>query len=109
SGYQFESSTPAAERTEADTWWNLGHMAPGEAKTITVRGRTTGQGPVMSCASADFTQVACLTTNVVSPKLEVQAFAPAEAVPCDEIPLRFVVKNTGSGRASNVRVTPELP
>lgn len=109
SGYAFASATPPAERSGEILTWKLGHLAPGEAREIVIRGRGTTTGSLRECASVAWTPLVCVTTDVVSAALELQKFAPAEVVHCDEIPLRFVVRNPGTGEARNVKVTDQLP
>src|SRR5690606_32764837 len=51
----------------------------------------------------------CVATQVVQPSLIVTKSAPAEVLACDQIPIKIVVTNNGTGAASNVKITDNLP
>lgn len=89
--------------------WNLGTMKPGDSRTVRVFGKTTGREPFTSCASATYNSAVCLTSPIVEPALRVTASAPAEVTPCDPIPVRITVTNTGTGAVRDVRVNYPLP
>jgi uncharacterized membrane protein len=89
--------------------WNLGDLKPGESRTIHVVGKTTGTEPFTSCASATYNSTLCLTAPIVSPALQLTLSAPSEATPCDNIPLKLTVTNTGTGTAHDVHLAYPLP
>jgi uncharacterized repeat protein (TIGR01451 family) len=89
--------------------WALGRLNPAETKVIKVTGVATGAGHVGYCASVTYNSVVCCTTRVVDPKLAITKSAPAEVLTCDDIPVKFVVSNTGSGTIRNVVVADDLP
>lgn len=108
-GYTFSSAEPAGERSGDSLVWRLGHLAPGEVREMTVRGRATSVGSVRKCATVEYTPRVCVETAVVAPALELTRTAPQVVVMCDDIPLRYVVRNPGSGDAVAVKVTDQLP
>jgi uncharacterized repeat protein (TIGR01451 family) len=98
--------TGTGERSAAWEWEKLG---PQETKEIRVSGSTEQTEDLTYCATVTFNTVVCATTRVVQPQLALTKHAPAEVLICDPIPLRFVVGNTGSGVARNVRIADKLP
>lgn len=89
--------------------WNLGTIAPGESKTVKIRGVATAPGALKNCLTLDFTSAACLSTDVISPKLALSLEAPAEVLKCDPIKVTYTVTNTGTGNATNVVINEKLP
>lgn len=108
-GYEFRSADPVGEISGRMLRWTLGSLPPGASREISVRGRATREGSVGKCAFVEYTPRVCVATQVVAPALELERFAPAAIVQCDDIPLRFVIRNPGSGPATNVRIADELP
>ena len=103
------SMTGSEPPVSAGRGWGLGRMNPGETKVIKVTGVASGQGNIGYCASVTYNSVVCCTTRVVDPRLAITKSAPAEVLTCDDIPVKFVVSNTGSGTIRNVTVNDDLP
>lgn len=100
---------PKAMSDKQPLVWALGDLNPGESRTVHVVGKTTSTDPFTSCASATYNETLCLTAAVVRPALKLTLAAPAEATPCDTIPVKLTVMNTGSGTARNVHIAYPLP
>lgn len=108
-GFAYESSTPAADRAGEMLTWNLGEMRPGETRDLSVRGRASQTGVLVHCGAVTYTPQTCASTRVVAPALALVKTAPAEVLVCDDIPLKFVVSNPGSGAAADVKIVDSLP
>lgn len=107
---QVVKTDPQAQGTvPSDMMWNLGTLAAGESRTITVTVRPTATGQITSCVTGMFNQQICAETRVVQPALTITKAMTPEASVCDPIVATIVVKNTGSGSARNVVVTDTLP
>ncbi|HOD82283.1 MAG: Large cysteine-rich periplasmic protein OmcB precursor [Planctomycetes bacterium ADurb.Bin126] len=108
--FNVTASSPEASITGRDAVWQVGKMAPGDSKVFVVRGSATKTGTIVACSDVTFrVGTACLPIRVVEPALKLVQTAPPEVLLCDAIPVRVVVTNTGSGRATNVMVTETLP
>ena len=107
--WQFISADPPGNQADGKMTWNLGKLAQGETRTINVRGKATGDGNMFGCASVVWTPIVCIDTNAVTAALALEKSTPAKVSICDDIPITLVVRNTGSGTATGVRVTDELP
>lgn len=102
--------TPEVGRTDAgQASWGYRSMGPGATVTIQVVGSSDRPEDLTWCAAVAFKQTACVTAKVVEPRLALQKSMPANVVLCDDIPIRIVVTNTGTGVAENVRITDQLP
>lgn len=107
---QVVKTEPQAQGTvPSDMMWNLGTMAAGESRTITVTVRPSGTGKITSCVTGMFNQQICAETSVVQPALAITKAMTPEGSVCDPIMATIVVKNTGTGTAKNVIVSDTLP
>jgi uncharacterized repeat protein (TIGR01451 family) len=104
-GFSMTNSQPAGNNGV----FNLGSLAAGESKTITVNGSFSKAGSYGSCATASFTIPVCMTVNVVSPALAITKSSPATSLLCDSWPVKLVVTNSGTGTARGVSVKDQLP
>lgn len=110
SNFKLESATPAQDSIDGNTLrWNLGAMAPGEVKSVKVRGSATSTDPVQHCLSAQYDMSSCMAINVVQPALKLAMTATAEALKCDPVAVKYTVTNSGTGVARNVVVKQTLP
>ncbi len=108
--FELKGSQPQARvSAEGEARWAVGTIDGEETKTIRVSGVAKKTGEVTHCAKVEYRTNLCLTVNVVEPKLHLVKTAPAEALLCDDIPVRLVVSNLGSGSAQNVQVVDTLP
>jgi hypothetical protein len=108
--FKMQSANPPAAGVQGTAaTWNLGVLGPHESKTIKVKGSATGTGTLVDCATVTYNAPACLKVVVVEPKLELAASGPADVLLCDTIPVKFTVKNSGTGPITNTKVVAALP
>lgn len=108
-GFEVVSTEPQHEDDGGRLHWRFNKMEPHSTKTITVRGKATQTGDITNCVEVSYRALLCNTTKVVEPKLVLEKQMTAEALQCDPIIANFVVKNTGSGPANNVKIEDKLP
>jgi uncharacterized repeat protein (TIGR01451 family) len=89
--------------------WNLGSLAPGEQRSIKVRGSSKDTTAILSCATVAYTSGLCSTIPVVKPALALEQAGTKEALVCQDLELDYKVTNTGTGNARNVKVEVALP
>jgi len=107
---KFVASAPQAQIGQDGTAkWALGKMAGKETKTIRVQVSATGTGPHTYCGNVVYKENLCATVVAVEPKLRLTKTMPSDVLICDDIPVRLVVTNTGTGAATNVMVNDALP
>jgi len=88
----------------------IGDLAPHACKTIRMTATAGATGLVRACSGATWTNTICASTNIVQPALRiVKTVTPAEITPCDTVTYTIEVTNSGTGVASNVKVTDNLP
>jgi uncharacterized repeat protein (TIGR01451 family) len=106
-GARIVSSDPAASGNS----FNVGDLAAGASRTIKVTASASGAGSVRGCSSATWSQALCCGTNVVNPALQItKAVSPTgDITACDSVTYTITVTNSGTGSASNVKVTDQLP
>jgi uncharacterized repeat protein (TIGR01451 family) len=112
-GISYVSSSPAASVSGQSLTWTLGEVAGGARSGITVQVKGDRTGTFENCATVNanmgLTASDCATTRIVDAKLVLEKTCQPEAMMCDAIPFKVVVRNVGDGPATNVRITDELP
>ncbi len=104
-----ENSTPEMQKMkDGFVAWNLGKLEPKGSRTISMQATAKSVGSLSTCASVSYDCSACAKINVVEPKLELAKQAPSEILACDRIPLRYVIRNTGSGAACDITIEEKL-
>jgi uncharacterized repeat protein (TIGR01451 family) len=108
--FKLISSIPTAKNLVKRLVWEVDLVEPRASKQITVSGVAMEGGFLKYCTTV-VTQVipACTSVKVIQPKLELLMVAPAEAVSCDPIPVKFAVANSGTGDVQNVKLVDTLP
>lgn len=106
--FKFNESDPPAEMQGNRLTWSVGTLAPGETRDIRVLGSAITNDCVKNCSKVSYTIPACGFTKVVQPLLNLVKLAPSRKTLCDDIPLTYVVKNSGTGDATNVEIVDEL-
>ncbi|MBM4045639.1 MAG: DUF11 domain-containing protein, partial [Planctomycetes bacterium] len=89
--------------------WDLGTLAPQEAKTIDVTAVVRAAGDVAHCITVDWKRNICIPLAVIESKLQLTKTAPAEVMACEPIPMKLTVTNTGSSLAKGVKIKDTLP
>jgi uncharacterized repeat protein (TIGR01451 family) len=108
--FKYMSSNPSAKTEESKLIWNIDSLGPKEHKQFTVSGMATYTESLKYCTTVITPVIpACASVQVIQPELKLTKTAPAEALLCDLIPVRFVVTNSGTGSIENVKVTENLP
>ena len=108
--FNFASANPGAVSNAGGVLtWDLGMLDPGQAKTIDVKGAAKGEGSLQNCIWGTGIPYICLASNVVEPKLALTKTSPAQVLLCEEIPVKYVVTNNGTGPANSVAIQDQLP
>ncbi|MGE4181392.1 MAG: hypothetical protein AB7J34_16330 [Limisphaerales bacterium] len=109
-GARVEDATPKADQVDGkQSTWRLGNLGNRQTREVRVRAVATDETPITGCAVATFRPSACATTRVVRPAIELTKSMPAEALLCDPVPVKLVVRNSGTSALNDVRITDNLP
>jgi uncharacterized repeat protein (TIGR01451 family) len=109
-GARIEEATPKADQVNGkESTWRLGNLGARQSREVRVRAVAIDETPITGCANATFRPGVCATTQVVRPAIELVKTLPADALLCDPIPVKLVVKNSGSSVLNNVKITDNLP
>ena len=109
SSFTFESADPMATVDGKKLTWEMDSLGPKASKQIKISGVATEVNVIEHCTSITHTTRACAAIRVVQPALELTVIAPADALLCEQVPIEFVVTNSGSGSAQNVQIVDSLP
>jgi uncharacterized repeat protein (TIGR01451 family) len=108
--FRLVSTSPQATQTGRTLVWNLGHFNGGESRTLTVTGVAEQSGSCTGCTTWTCSPpMVCLTTNASSPQIAVTLTGPQNAILCDTLKYTARVTNTGTGKATGVKVRDDLP
>jgi uncharacterized repeat protein (TIGR01451 family) len=109
---RFRSSQPNAEdfdQAAGKLVWRFTELAAGESREIKVSIVPTGEGMLDGVATVRFKAQVKSTTVVQAPALALTVAGPREVMIGEKIELKYVVRNEGTGAASNVLVRSLLP
>ena len=110
-GAKLENSRPTADfdRISGKLSWTIRELAPHAKQEILVRITPTGEGTLDGIATVRFKAQVKSATVITAPKLTLDVTGPNEVKVGDEVQLRYVISNNGSGDASNVLLRSVLP
>jgi len=108
-GVRLLASHPQAEVEEGVATWRLGTLAVGESRLIQARAVTDDLGALTFCCDTLYRAPLCMTVASVRPELLLGLDVPAEGTPCDALPVKLSVRNTGTGACHDVRLQYQLP
>jgi uncharacterized repeat protein (TIGR01451 family) len=107
--FKFTSAAPTAKKEDNNLSWAIGALHPDESKQIMVSGMATTAECLTHCATVTYVVPACANVKVIEPKLKLEKSAPSEVLLCDPIPIKFMVSNSGTGAARDVKIEDTLP
>ncbi|MFI4911756.1 MAG: CARDB domain-containing protein [Sedimentisphaeraceae bacterium JB056] len=107
--FKYAGSTPDAKQKGTTLVWKIDKLGPEEMKEMTISGSAVSTECIQNCTTVDYVIPTCAYVKVVQPKLMLTKEAPDKAVICDEIPMKFTITNNGTGNATNVMITDQLP
>lgn len=108
-GVQLTGTIPRAVLAGRQLTWEIGDLAAGEEKRISIRVVPTVPGTIRSVATARMAVVAATplgapASDAGTAVLKLRVSAPAQARPGESIVLRFTVANMGLVDAQNVKI-----
>lgn len=108
---RLENSKPVADfdRVSGKLSWTIRELAPRQKQEITVRITPTGEGTLDGMATVRFKAQVKSATVITAPKLTLEMTGPDAVKVGDEVELHYVIRNNGSGDASNVILRSVLP
>ena len=104
------SVTPQPDAAQSFLGWDLGTLAPGATKTLSVSYVPSGGAQVEPHARVRYTSQASASFAVLEPKLAAELVAQAGTSRVGEpVPQTIRVTNPGTGVASNVQIEVTVP
>ncbi len=107
--FQFSEARPQPQVIQDKLVWQIDSLGPKSSQHIEIVGTPLNIEALKHCTSITYAIQTCSTIQVVEPSLDLQRRVPAEVLYCDTIPIEYIVKNTGSGAARDVRIVETLP
>jgi len=107
--FEFINASPIARKDGNKLVWRIDSLAPKASRQITISGRGTDINHLEHCTTVTHAIQVRASVKVVQPQLELMKTAPTEVLLCDPISVEFVVTNSGTGTAQNVKILDTLP
>jgi len=107
--FKFSKAMPQAKMENGKLIWKIVSLEPKESGQIRVYGRASSTDCIKNCATATYKIPACANVKVVEPMLKLVKSAPSEVLLCDPIAVKFIVTNSGTGSAKDVKIEDSLP
>ncbi|MEX0977906.1 MAG: hypothetical protein WDZ48_03590 [Pirellulales bacterium] len=109
-GTQLLDTSPAAKAgPDGAIVWELGAMKPGEEKSVELQLMPTTEGEIGSVATVHFRAEASVRTMATRPMLNIELFGPSKVNKDQPVPLHIKLSNPGSGAATGVVLTENVP
>jgi uncharacterized repeat protein (TIGR01451 family) len=109
-GFELTRSNPAARKDVDKLVWEIKSLGPKASRRITISGVASTVDSLEHCTTVVTPIIpACAPIRIVQPRLELARVAPDEALLCEAIPVVFVVTNSGTGSAQNIKIVDDLP
>ena len=107
--FAIQASDPKPKEDQhGEVSWTIPQLPPGETKAINVKGLGEKEGRASNCIRVIYEPSLCVTTEYIKPEVQVAKEAPKAVDICDPIPVRYVVRNTGTVPARGLRLREEL-
>jgi uncharacterized repeat protein (TIGR01451 family) len=108
--FTLSGTAPRAELRGRDLVWEIDNLAAGDHRDFVIKGTATHTAKLAGCTTVTCkAPEVCVGFNAVQPELALLLRGPAEAIQCDALKYTLVVTNRGSGTATDVKVSQELP
>jgi uncharacterized repeat protein (TIGR01451 family) len=107
--FEVTGAKPVAKRNASRLMWTIESLEPRASRQITVSGIATDVGDLTHGTTVTHVARAFTKVKVVQPMLKLTKSMPTEALLCAPIPVEYVVTNSGTGTAQNVKIVDTLP
>ncbi|REK15516.1 MAG: DUF11 domain-containing protein [Planctomycetota bacterium] len=104
-----DTAPPATRGPDGTVVWELGSLKPGSEQTVEMQLMPTSEGEVGSVARVHFHSEASVRTTATKPMLNVEVYGPSKVLKGQQVTLRIKLSNPGSGAASGVLLTENVP
>jgi len=106
--YDFVSASPAAQTMSNQLLWNFDSLGPKASERIEITGTPRDMSMLKHITTLTYAVSASANIHVVQPNLELIRKVPAEVLLCESFAIEYVVQNTGTGTAQDVRIVESL-
>ena len=108
--FELTSASPAAKQEGQSLIWEIDALSPGATVEITVSGTASKMESLKYCTSVTTpAATTCANIEVIQPRLKLAKVAPEGVLLCEPIRIKYVLTNTGTGAAREVRIVETLP
>lgn len=108
-GTKLISTNPTANHQNGRLVWRLGSIPSGEERTVEMKLEPVREGPIGSVAKVSMDAAASASTVATRPQLSVRMSAPSRVLIGGEQVITIDVHNPGTGSATHVMLTEDVP
>jgi uncharacterized repeat protein (TIGR01451 family) len=108
-GVTCKTSEPRPGQDTDELVWNLGTLAPQQAKRVEMMLVARTRGALNCQAAVTFTAIAGHQVQVREPKLAIKLNGPEKVIAGDSVTITLAVSNPGDGAAEAVKLKAILP
>jgi len=108
--FELSGAEPTAKQDGKILVWEIDSLAPRAVVEIKVSGVASKTESLKYCTNVVTpVDTTCASVQVIQPRLKLTKIAPEGVLLCDPIHVKFVVANTGTGVAKDVKIVDTLP
>jgi hypothetical protein len=107
--YDFVSAAPATQMMSNQLLWNFDSLGPKAVERIEITGAARSMNALKHNTTLTYAVTASANIHVVQPKLDLARKVPAEVLLCESFAIEYVIQNTGTGTAKEVKILESLP
>jgi len=107
--FQFKGATPVPQQAGNQLIWRMDSLGPKASERIEIFGIPSNLDSLKHSTAITYAMEASSNIRVVQSTLELTRKVPAEALVGDSFQVEYVVKNTGSGTAQDVKIVEAIP
>jgi uncharacterized repeat protein (TIGR01451 family) len=104
-----DTSPPAKRGADGTLVWELGTLKPGDEQSAELQLMPTSEGEIGSVATVTFRAEASVRTVATKPMLQIEVIGPSKVNKGEQLMLHITLSNPGSGAASGVTLTENVP
>jgi len=107
--FDFVSAAPAAQIVSNQLVWSFESLGPKAVERIEIIDAPRSMNTLKHNTTLTYAVTASANIHVVQPKLDLARKVPAEVLLCEAFAIEYVIQNTGTGTAKDVKIIETLP
>ncbi|MBN1974598.1 MAG: DUF11 domain-containing protein [Sedimentisphaerales bacterium] len=108
--FKLINTNPQAQESQNRLTWKIESLEPKAVRQITVSGMADNASPLKYSTTVQTPVLpAVANIEVIQPSIKLVKSVPTEVMLCDLIPVKYTIKNDGTGTVTHIRIIDTLP